>query len=122
MRFGPILLHQQGLGGVADAGALGLGVYHYGLRHGVICALVDVDVAVAGTCLEYRHGGLLNRVVDEPRAAARDDEVDITAQSEHLVDHVVALLLDEADGVGGDARALKRVAHYAHLGGVGLIG
>ena len=31
----PVLLHQQGLGGVADAGALGLGVYDYGLGHRV---------------------------------------------------------------------------------------
>ena len=117
----PVLLHQQGLGGVADAGALGLGVYDYGLGHRVVSALVHVDVAVAGAGLQDGHGGVHHGVVYEPRAAAGDDEVDVLPQLEHAVDGLVARVLDQADRVGRDAGGFQRLAHDAHQRRVRLI-
>ena len=77
---------QQRLGGVADAGALGLGVEHDRQRPVEVGRGVDVDVAVADAGLDHRHRRLLDHRADQAGPAARDQHVDQPAGPHQLLD------------------------------------
>ncbi len=114
-----VLVDEQGLGGVADAGALGLGVDQDVDRHRQVRLGVDVDVAVAGAGLDDGDRGLLDDRTDQGGAAARDEDVDQAAGPHQLPYGVAALARDELHRVGGEARAADGVAQDPDQGGVG---
>ena len=68
---GPV--HQQRLGGAADAGAPQLGVEHDGARHGQVGVPVHVDMAVAFEVADHRHARFLLDARHQALAAARHD-------------------------------------------------
>ena len=100
------LVDEERLGGVADAGALGLGVDHDGERLVEVGRRVDVDVAVADARLDDGHGGLGHDGLDEPGAAAGDHQVDEPAGGQQRPDGVAAAL-EQDHRVGGEALALQ---------------
>ncbi len=63
---GDVGVHEQRLGGVAHAGAVGLGVHHDGERLVEVGGGVDVDVAVADAGLDHRHRRLLHHAAISP--------------------------------------------------------
>ena len=79
-RRGDRAVDEQGLGGVADAGALGLGVHDDADGHLLVGRGVDVDVAVARVVLQDRHLGLVDDPADQALAAAGDGQVDQVGQ------------------------------------------
>ena len=94
------LVHEQRLGGVADRGALGLGVHHDGQRHVEVGVRVDVHVAVADAGLDHRHRRLLDHRADQAGSPARDQHVDQAAGAHQRLDRLVALAGDQRDAVG----------------------
>ena len=74
-------VHEQCFEGVAHARPLDLGVVDDLDRHGLVGALVEVDVHDAGTGLDYGDGGLGDHGVDEVGTAARDEHVDEAARA-----------------------------------------
>ena len=102
-------MHQQGLHGVADAGALGFGVDHDLLRHDQICVLFHVGVAVADPGLQHRHRGVLHHRPDQPGAAPGDQHVDEFVHLQHDVDRFPVSGIHQLDrsrrqpGAGGRA-------------------
>ena len=105
------LVDQQRLGGVADAGAVGLGVEHDVEGHVEVGVGVDVDVAVADAGLDDRHRGLLDDRLDQPRSPARDDEVDEPARLHEVLGRRPVVGGDLLDGVGREAGRRDRVTH-----------
>ena len=103
-------VHEQRLGRVADAGALGLGVEDDPLRGVEVGARVDVDVAVARGGVDHRHrGDALQRRL-QPLAAARDDEVDdalLGGQLGQLLAPSAGHEHDRARGHAGLGRGLR---------------
>ena len=114
-------MHEERLGGVADAGPVGLGVDRDRERLVEVGGPVDVDVAVADAGLDDGHGRLGDDGLDEVGAAARDEQVDQAAGGHQGADGAVAAL-EEADGVRGQALALERVAQHGDDGAVGVGG
>ena len=120
-------VHQQRLGGTADAGAAHLGVGQDGARHGRVGTGVDVGVAEPLGMGEHRHPRLRQHARHQPLAAARDDEVDQPGGPQHRAHEgavlgggqlhrilrqpglAQALAQAVGDGVGG-ARALAAAA------------
>ena len=80
------LVDQQRLGGVADAGALDLGVDDDLDRHREVAAGINVDVAIALVMLEDRHLGLGDDPADQALAAARNRQIDELGQAQELAD------------------------------------
>ncbi len=105
---GDALVHEQRLGGVAHAGALGLGVEDDRQRLLEVGGGVDVDVAVAGGGVDDGHGGDCLQRVLEALAAARDDQVDAVLLGGELGELLAPAAGDEADAAvgqpGGDGR------------------
>ena len=81
---------EEVLGGVADAGPVGLGVDRDRERLVEVGGRVDVDVAVADAGLDDRHGGLGDDGLDEVGAAARDEQVDQAAGGHQRPDGLAA--------------------------------
>src|SRR3546814_14620780 len=104
---GDVLVDQERLGRVADAGAVGLGVDDDGCGLVQVGSRVDIDVAVANACLDHRHRRLLHHAADQARAPARDEDVDQAPCTPQHLGAVVALPGPELDRVG---RALVRLA------------
>ena len=100
---GGAFVYEQRLGGVADAGALGLGVEHDRLCLLEIGAGVDVDVAVAGGGVDDGHGGDGLQRVLQPLAAARDDQIDAVALGGELGELRASAAGDQADAAFGQA-------------------
>ena len=100
-------MHEQRLGRVAGAGALGLGVEDDPQRVVEVGARVDVDVAVARRRVDDRHLGDLGQRLLQPLAAARDDQVDDALLGRQLGELLAAAgqQRDRAVGeLGGDDR------------------
>ena len=75
MAAGDLARHQQALGGVAGAIAVGLGVLDDGHHLGRVGGVVDIHMAIAIEVLDDRHPGVAGDALDEALAAARDDHV-----------------------------------------------
>ena len=104
-------VHEQRLGGVADARLLDLGVDDDRLGVVEIGGRVDVDVAVARRGVDHRDGrdGLQRGL--QALAAAREDEVDDAVLRRQLGELLAPAAGDEADravGHAGGARGLGR--------------
>ena len=115
-------VHEQRLGGVADAGAVGLGVEHDRQRHVEVGRGVDVDVAVADPGLDHRHRRLLDHRLDQARSPARDEHVDQPAGAHQLLDGLARLGRHQLDDVGGQPGVVDRVAQHADERGVAVAG
>ena len=94
--------------GVADGGAAGLGVFDD--FHGLVevGVLVDIDVADARSRLDAGDGRVFDAGADQPRPAARDEQVDKPLRAHQLVRALVARVLEDVEDVrvaarGGDA-------------------
>ena len=103
-RVGHRLVHHEGLGRVADARALGLGVDDDVERVVEVGAGVDVDVAVAVAVDDDRHGRVVADALDQRRTTARDEAVDDVGELHELDRGLVADVVDEQHRVGGQAR------------------
>ena len=99
------LVHEQRLGGVAHAGALGLGVEHDRLRVIQVGGGVDVDVAVAGGGVDDGHGGHRLQRLLEALAAAGDDQIDAVALGGQLGELLPPAPCDEAHAAVGQPGA-----------------
>ena len=84
--------------------------------------LVHVGMADAGAGLDDRHGGVLHHELDEPGAAAGDDDVDLLVEVEHLAHHGAIRRVHEADGALRHAGLSAGRQHGLHQGGVGAQG
>ena len=101
---------QQGLGRVADARALDLGVDGDPPRHLEVGVGVDVDVAVAGGRVDDRHrGDVLERRL-QAFAAARDQQVDEPVLGGELGQPLVAAAGEQQHRVLGQAGLGQRLA------------
>ncbi len=114
-----VAVDEEGLGGVADARAVGLGVD--GDRQGPVevGTGVDVDVAVADPGLDDGHGGAGDDGLDEVGATPRDEQVDEPAGGHQRPDDAVAAL-EQAHRVGGQPVGGERTAQHGDGGAVGL--
>ena len=116
------LVHQQRLGRVAHAHALGLGVHHDGACHVEIGGLVHVDMAVARARLDHRHQALAHAARDEAGAPARYEYVDDAAQAHKCARGRTVAGLDDAYGRTREARCLDGVCQHVrdrHAGALG---
>ena len=110
-------IDEQRLGGVADAGALGLGVDDDVARHGNVGRTLKVDMAVAHARLDDRHLGLAHAGLDERRAATRDEDVHQAGRVHELDGLGAVLARDELNGLGVQPRlgnTLTRRVGYGH--------
>ena len=79
---------------------------------------MHVDVAVAGARLDGRHLRVLHAGPDEPRPAARDEDVHEADGPEELGGlRVLRVVVDVGDGVAGQPLAKKRLAAERGDGG-----
>ena len=95
------VVHQQGLGGVADGDVLALGVDGDPDGHVEVGVGVDVDVADAVGVAEDRDGRVVHDVADELVGAAGDDQVDLLVEGEHVGD--VPAGFEQVHPAGGQA-------------------
>ncbi len=68
-------VHDEGLRGVAHAGALGLGIQDHRDRLLQIRCPVDIDAAVAGSGLDDRHPAVFRHCLDQSLRAPGDQDV-----------------------------------------------
>ena len=109
-------MHQTHLLGVADRRPAGLGVFDDVERHAGVGGFVDVDVADAGSGLDAGNLRLLDARADQPRAAARDQQVDQTDGGHQLDGAGAARVLHQPDQTGGQSGVLKPRAQRADDG------
>ena len=69
-------MHQQGVQGIADGGALHLGILGNGHRLGDVGGFIDIGVADADAAGHHRHGGMLGHIFNQPGAAAWYQQID----------------------------------------------
>jgi hypothetical protein len=111
-------VHEQRLGRVADARALGLGVEH-DLQRGVeVGGGVDVDVAVARGRVDHRHLRDGAQRLLQALPAARDDQVD-DALLRGQLGELVAAAGHQRDRAVGKLRRHDRGEHGVRVGGGG---
>jgi hypothetical protein len=95
--------------GVADGGTPHFRVVDDSRRHLVVGGAIDVRVAHAGAGLNHRHRRILHRRLDQPLAAAGDDDVEVFAELQHPVHDRPIGGCDELDGGGGEPYLRQRV-------------
>lgn len=83
--FGDILMDEQSLGCVAYGYILGLSVFYKLNSHINICVFVRVGMTYAVSMAHNGNGGIVHYIFYELIGAARDDEVYIFAQGEHVL-------------------------------------
>ena len=84
-----LFMHEQRLHGVAGRGVLRLGVHDDARGHLRVRVLVQVEVAHAVAVAQHRDARVVHDVAHKGVGAARDDEVDVLVEREHLA-HVLA--------------------------------
>jgi hypothetical protein len=115
-------VHEQALQGVANAGALHLGVLDDGQGLLLIGVLVDIDVADALVVLEDRHGRILDHGPDEPLAAARDDHVYVLVQGQQVLDRGPVRGRHDLHAALGQTGRLQGTAQETSQNLVGMVG
>ncbi len=114
-------VHEQRLGGVADARPVRLGVQRDPLGHLQVGVGVDVDVAVADSGLDHGHDRVLHDVVDQAGAAARDDHVDQAAGAHQMGHRLAVGTGHELHGPGRQPGLLGRLGQHADQRGVRFV-
>lgn len=89
--LGHCRMYQKRLGGVADRATVCLGVEDDALGHVEVGCGVDVDVAVADTCLDHRHGRLGDHCLDQAGPSPRDEHIDKSARLHQRLGRVTVL-------------------------------
>ena len=117
---GDVLVHEQGLGSIADARSLHLGVDDDALGHGEVGRGVDIDMAVAVPIEHVGNGGVLEDHREQGRSAPGDQAVDHSAEPDELHGRLVCRVLDEQDGVGRQPCLLDRLAQRRGDDTIGL--
>ena len=107
---------------VAHVGALRLGVVDDALRLADVCGGVDVDVDDSDAAGNGGHGGVLAHVLDEALPSARDEEVEVFVEVDHLVDDGAVGVRYELHGLGGYARLFESALDDGDEGRVGVDG
>src|SRR6185295_14096124 len=115
-------IDEDGLDGVAHAGALDLGVLDDGEGDGEIGGGVDVDVAHALVVLDHRDAGVIADVADQALAAAWDAEVDEIVEPDEVGDGFAIGCRDELDSVGRELGGGEAVHDRGEEGTVALEG
>ena len=85
--------------GVADPGALHLGIHHNLLGHFQIRLLVHINMANAFVMFDHRNFGIRRHGANQILAAARNDEIDAVVELEEGVRMVGELLDAEPEDV-----------------------
>ena len=119
-----VLVHEQALGGVAHARALAFRVDEDVFRHFEVGGGVHVNVAVAGAGFDDGDGRVHDDRLNKTCAAARNENVQIAVQLHHLRRGLAGGVLNEVDGVFGQAAGSERPAHdagQAHRGAERLL-
>ena len=98
---GDVPVHDERLGGIADAGPLRLAVDQQGQSHLEVGRGVDVQVAVTVPVYDVGHGGVFEHGLDERRPAARDEAIDQSPQAHELPGRLVTRVLHQDERVLG---------------------
>ena len=96
--FGDVLVDEQGLHGIAHAGALHLGVQGDLLGFGKVGAGIDEDVTDPLVVFDHRNPRMLGDETDQPLTAAGDDQVDLLLALEQFQDGGAVGGLDHLQG------------------------
>ena len=96
-------MDQQHLGGVADGGAAGFGVFDDVQRHVLVGAFIHIDMADAGTGLDAGHQCILDTGVDEAGTAPGNQQIHQAHGLHQHVDAVAAGVLNHAHAVLGQS-------------------
>ena len=107
-------MHQQLLDGVAHRGALCLGIHHNFVCHVEISGGIDEHMAVSRSRLDHRHRGVFRHVLDEPRAATGNHDIDQAASRNQLLHRLARYGIQQFDCTFGDASDLRHDLHQ-HL-------
>ena len=110
--------HQQRLGGVAGAVALGLGVLDDLQRLGQVGAVIDVHMAVAVQVLDHRHPRLAGDALDQTLAAARHNHIDVVLHGDEFAHRGAVGGLDHLHHACRQPGGLQP---FTHAGGDGLV-
>ena len=114
----------RGFGRVADRGAGGLGVDGDSGGHLHVGGGVHIDVAVAGAGLNHRDGGVGHHRADEAGPAAGDEDIHVLVELHQGQGGFPGGVLDELDGIGGQAagaQALPQSGDDGHIGADGFL-
>ena len=103
-RVGHRLVHDERLGRVAHARAVGLRVDRDAQRFVEVGVRVDVDVAVAVAVDDHRHGRVVADALDQRGPTAGHQAVDVVGELHHRDRGLVAHVVDEEHGVGRAGR------------------
>ena len=119
---GDRVVDQQGLGGVADAGTVDLGVDGDRTGHFEVGFGVDVDVVVARRGVHHRHRrDILERVL-QALSTPRDEQVDHALLGGEFGQLLTAAAGREHDRVGRQAGLGQAVAHDFGQRRIGALG
>ena len=119
---GGLAMDEQGLGGVADAGTLGLGVDDDLHGHRQVGIGIDEDVTVPRVMLQDRHPGLGHDPTNQALAATRDGQVDPVGHPQKMADGRPIGRGDELHGVHRQAARGQFVGQDAMQGQVRVQG
>ena len=111
-------IHQQGLGGIADAGPTGLGVEDESLGDVEGGGGMDVDVTVADAGLDGGHRGVAHDRVDQAGTTARDHHVDQPAGLDEMGDAGAVGTRQQLHRIFGQPFAGQRTAQRGDQRGV----
>ena len=114
----PVAVDDEAVEGVADADAPGFGVADYGAAFCEVAVAVEVGVDDAGAGFDDRNAGVFAHEADQARAAARNDDVDVTHGVQQRSDGGV-VRRKQGEGVFVDAFAAQG---FVQQGGDGFVG
>ena len=94
---GDALVHQQLLRGIAHRRTLRLGIDHDRVGHFKIGGLIDEDVAVPCTGLDYRNGRVVRDIGNQARTAAGYEHVHQPARLDQFVHGIARARIEQFD-------------------------
>lgn len=94
----------------ANRGAGGFRIENDLRRHFQVCRLIDINVAVAHTCFNHRHGCMLHHCADQPAAAPGDQYIHIRIEPHQLIGGIARRIRHELDAILREAPACSNAA------------
>ena len=116
-----ILIQKQAFAGVAHRRALRLGIDQNGQRHGKVGGILHINVAVSRTRLDDGYGCVLHGVLNQRRAAARDQNIHDAVHTHQFRCSLMRNVLDQLNKFGIVSDISDRVLDYFRDRGVGKI-
>ena len=89
----------QGFTGIADADSLGFRIKNYIKSHGRICAFIHIDMTVAGSRFNDRHGGLLYHSADQACAAPGNQYIHVLVQLHKFSRSLMTGICNQLNGI-----------------------